>query len=190
MILALCTPIMVRAHQHVQQSQSKPYLLTHCGVLKIEYNHNHPIHAAHVLSFRDVTNETKKEFVNLFDLGHNASSARHAYEQELLLHQDSDTGIQTMLADRAFNPNPQDICRLYDKWRKGTYGNDNGKGLFEKLQEDIDTYNESNQHEGGKAVLQWYKNMKYTKAESDDDVNDDMIPPKPKKHKREESETP
>ena len=123
-------------------------------------------------------------------MGHNASSARHAYEQELPLHQESDTGIQAMLADRAINPNPQDICRLYDKWRKGTYGNDNGKGLFEKLQEDIDTYNENHQSEGGKAILQWY--TKYTKPEfeTDDDVNNNMTPPKPKKRKREERETP
>ena len=68
----------------------------------MEYNHNHPTQAAHVLSFRDVTNETKKELVHLFEMGHNASSARHTYVQELLLHQGSDTGIQTMLADRAF----------------------------------------------------------------------------------------
>ena len=52
----------------------------------------------------------------------------------------------------------------------------------------IDTYNENNQSEGGKAILQWYTN--YTKPETDDDVNDNMTPPKPKKRKREERETP
>jgi len=32
--------------------------------------------------------------------------------------------------------------RIYaDKWRKATYGKDNGEGLFEKLQEKVGRYN-------------------------------------------------
>ena len=66
---------------------------------------------------------------------------------------------QVMLADRSLNPNPRDVHRLYDKWRLGSYGSDNGKGLFEKLQQAMDTYNSQNENDDGgegQAVLQWY----------------------------------
>ena len=91
-------------------------------------------------------------------MGHNAS-ARHAYAyaQELLVRHDSDTEIQTMLAD------PQDICRLYDNWRKGTYNDMTHTTKTTKVKE----------------ARQWYTNTKYTKPETDDEVNDNMTPPKP-----------
>ena len=94
---------------------------------------------------------------DLFEMGHSASSARHAHEQKLLY--ETETKKQLILADRAKNPNPQDICRLYNKWRLGSYGKDNGKGLFQKLQEATDRYNSQNESDGGggKAFLQWYK---------------------------------
>ena len=120
------------------------------------FNHNHPVKAAHTLSFRDVSTETKKEMTDLFEMGHNASSARHAHEQRLLC--EAEVNKQVTLADWAQNPNPQDVCRLYSKWRLGSYGDDNGKDLFEKLQQAVDNYNNQNESEdrGGKAVLQWY----------------------------------
>ena len=62
-------------------------------------------------------------------MGHCASSARHAHEQRLLCEAEFDKQV---LADQAHNPNPQDICWLFNKWRLGSYGDDNGKGLFDK----------------------------------------------------------
>ena len=91
-----------------RQAESEPYLLSHCGMLKINFDHNHPVQAAHTLSFRDVPKETKKEMTNLFEMGHNASSARHAHEQRLL--HEVEVNKQVTLADRAHNPNPQDVC--------------------------------------------------------------------------------
>ena len=125
----------------VLKSESRPYLISHCGVLKIHFDHNHPVKAAHTLSFRDVSSEAKKELTDLFEMGHSASTAKHTYEQKLLYEESENP--QVALADRAKNPNRQDVCRLYNKWRLGNYGNDNGKGLFEKLQEAIDAYKQS-----------------------------------------------
>ena len=142
---------------------------------------DHPVKAAHTLSFRDVSRETKKELTDLFEMGHNASSARHAREQQLLCEAEVDK--QVKLADRAQNPNPQDVCRLYDKWRLGSYGEDNGKGLFEKLQEAVDTYNQTERKDGGgQAVLQWYDAGKGQSSEAMDSDSDDTDPP-PKKRK-------
>ena len=69
----------------------------------------------------------KKDLTDLFEMGHNASSARHAHEQQLLY--EAGVNNQEILADRAQNPNPQDVYRLYDKWRLGSYGNDNGESV-------------------------------------------------------------
>ena len=32
-----------------KEAESQPYLLSHCGVLKMTFDHNHPIRAAHTL---------------------------------------------------------------------------------------------------------------------------------------------
>ncbi len=119
--------IQIPTQLQKRKARLHPYLLTHCGVFKICFTHNHLISAAHTLSFRDVSDETKKEFTALFEMGHSASSARYAHEQKLLCEAELDN--QVALADRSVNPNPQDICRLYDKWRFSSYGEDNGKGL-------------------------------------------------------------
>lgn len=146
--------------------------------------------AAHTLSFRDVSTETKKELTDLFEMGHNASSARHAHEQRLLYEVDENK--QAMLADRAHNPNPQDVCRLYSKWRQGNYGDDNGRGLFEKLQEAVDNYNCQNENAGGgKALLQWYESIKQEQASAEfSSDEDDEMKPMTKKGKNETSKSP
>lgn len=106
-------------------------------------------------------------------MGHNASSARHAHEAEM------NKQVTLALADRAQNPNTQDIFRLYNKWRLGS----SGKRLFEKLQEAIDSYNEQNEKEntGGKAVLQWYDGQAQSSGASDSE--DEVRPPRKKKKK-------
>ena len=170
--------VQIPTKKQKRKAETQPYLLSHCGVLKMTFDHNHPIRAAHTLSFRDVSKETKKELTDLFEMGHNASSARHAHEQRLLYEAEVDK--QAVLADRAQNPNPQDVYRLYGKWRLASYGKDNGKSMFEKLQQAVDTYN--NQKEiGGQAVLQWYDAGKGETIEASDSDGDEIGPPKKKK---------
>ena len=94
-------------------------------------------------------------FFNLFEKGHCASSARHTHEQMLILNSETDVEKQTALADRACNPNIQDICRLFIEWRKQNYGVEDGTEMFTKLQRLVDQYNENNGDKGGKALLQW-----------------------------------
>lgn len=52
----------------------------------------------------------------------------------LLLNSETDVEKQTALADRAINPNVQDICRLFIEWRTQNYGVENGTQMFSKLQ--------------------------------------------------------
>ena len=38
-----------------------------------------------------------------------------------------------MLADHYINPNPQDVSRLFDKWREENLGSENGPKMFDML---------------------------------------------------------
>lgn len=112
---------------------NKAYLKSHKAILKILFNHNHPITSAHALSFRPISAETKQKFFELFNNGHSASSSRHVHEQHLLMDAATDELKQYSLADRAVYPSVQDICRLFQTWREKRYRTDDGKPLFERL---------------------------------------------------------
>ena len=102
----------------------------------------------------------------------------------LIINSETDIDKQKVLADRACNPNIQDICRLFIEWRKRNYGEEDGTKLFVKLQAQVDEYNSKNGKQGGKALLQWYE----TTAKISD--SEDENTPKPKKRKREISQKP
>ncbi len=77
------------------------HIVSHPTVLKIVFNHNHPIESAHSLSFRPIADITKEAFFELFRKGHTASSAHHWHETKLFLDSCED---QLLIADRATNP--------------------------------------------------------------------------------------
>ena len=153
---------------------------SHKGHLQLNFNHNHPLHSAHVLSFRPVSVETKEKYVKLFSAGHSAASAHHYYENTLM--DEFSDELQAMLADRAVNPTMQDVNRLYQKWRSVAYGPmDNGPDLFTTLQAEVDEYNEKFNSIGGKALLQKYE--RWSVDSSDNDSDDSASPPTTKKRK-------
>ena len=76
--LSLVVQIPTKKQQRL--SEKYPYLLTHTGLLKFNFIHNHPLTSAHTLSFRDVSEETKQAFFYLFSVGHSASTAKHTHE--------------------------------------------------------------------------------------------------------------
>lgn len=120
-----------------QLASVRSYQTTHQAVLKVSFDHNHPIICGHSLSFRPVKNETKEAFLKLFDNGHSSSTARHIHEQHLLMDAATDELKQYTLADRPINPSVQDVCRLFQEWRKKNYGADDGKPLFDRLQLEV-----------------------------------------------------
>jgi hypothetical protein len=185
----LTLTLQVPTKKQQRAAEQHPYLLTHRAVLKLDFTHNHPIHAAHTLSFRPVSDETKHQFFDLFEKGHCASSARHTYEQMLMLNAESDAQKQTALADRSCNPNVQDICRLFVEWRKKNYGPEDGKQMFEKLQYQVDQYNEKYASQGGKALLQWFEKGR-NEFDNDSESDTEKSIPTKKRKKRELSSKP
>lgn len=113
----------------------------HLCEVEITYNHNHPVNSAHSLSFRDISEETKTKFYQYFACGHSAASARHQHEFHLQLSADAAV-VEKLLADRATNPNVQDVSRLFQAWRFQQHGSDHGADMFDRLEE-VAAYNKS-----------------------------------------------
>ena len=131
-------------YRYYENSRSKFSITkTHRCVLKLVWNHNHPLSSAHTLSFRPIGQDTLQRYNHYFHLGHGASSARHYHVQKLQIENDEDK-IQQLLADRSINPNESDVHRVFRAWRERNYGKDNGKEMFDKLQELVDNYNSEN----------------------------------------------
>ena len=124
--------------------------------VKLSFNHNHPLDSGHALSFRPVSVATKDAYMHLFENGNSAYSARHEYVRYLQLEHDGKTDIQRLLADRSTNPNVQDVQRLFRKWRQSTVGAENGKAMFEKLEDEVERYNKTVAADGGRAYIQRY----------------------------------
>ena len=171
-------------HSNPKRKLIEPFLCTHPTILKISFNHNHPIESAHTLSFRPVSNETKQKIFEYFQKGHTASSAYHWHETKLFLDSGED---QLSLVDRAINPTKLDFSRFYEDWRKSELGCDNGKPMFDQLQAEIEAYNAAMGSKGGHVVLQRFEG----KVESDETADsDDQGSPKKKRAKRKEREVP
>jgi len=170
--------VTVPTKKDQRASVNFPYLVSHPAIFQVSYNHNHPIESAHSLSFRPIHQETKEFFFKLFEVGHSASSAFHWSETKMLLDNDDD---QLAFADRALNPTKSVVSRLYNEWRKNELGPDNGKELFDKLEMEIMSYNQANQHNGGRARLLVYQNCSNSCNDSDGESEAGKKPPKKRK---------
>ena len=65
-------------------SDNNDLFMSHKAELQLKFNHNHPIHSAHVLIFRPVNEQTKEKYQKLFQSGQSAASARHYYVTTLM----------------------------------------------------------------------------------------------------------
>ena len=138
--------------------------------IQLHYHHNHPTESAHALSFRDVSESTKEAYYCYFQNGHSAATARHHHELNLLLSLPKDE-IEPALADRSINPQPNDVFRLFLKWRETQHGPANGDKMFECLEAEVKRYNSET---GGKAFVQ--RCVKRSQSESwEQTVNQPMI---------------
>ena len=118
---------------------------THPCELILHWDHNHTINSAKALSFRPISEDTKEKFETYFDQGHSPSSALHLHQLNLVaMHEGNEKELEKYRADRSTNPMYKDVYYLFKKWRLKNHGKENGKEMFQKLQEIIDTYNKEN----------------------------------------------
>ena len=113
-------------HSNPRTKSFEPILSSHPTILKITYNHNHPIESAHVSSFRPISSETKQLIFEYFQKGFiSIPLARN----KTFLESGED---HSALVDRDKNPTKSDFSRLYEEWRKYEFGSDNGKSMFNR----------------------------------------------------------
>ena len=108
---AMCCPIAYiihnfTVHTNVLFSSSDVHRQNGLYLLVVLNNvHNHPLHCANVLRFRDVSDETRAEVVRLFEAGHSPSTARDVLQYEL--HAKHGDDYIFAAADRALCPDVQ-----------------------------------------------------------------------------------
>ena len=93
-----------------------------------------------------------------------------------------DENLMEKLADRAINLSSQDVSRLYGKWREEHMGSENGKALFERLDEYIKEYNLCHKEEGGCIMMKRYS-APHTESQAEISSDEEVIAPKRKKQK-------
>ena len=81
----------------------------------------------------------------------------------------------------------QDVSHLYNAWRQTQICHDNGEGLFERLEHEIQMYNERWAEYGGKAKLQRFETSTVNDTDDGEDTEDEALP-KAKRPKRERRE--
>ena len=96
-------------------------------------------------------------FCELFRKCHTAASAHPWHDTKLYLDGGED---QTLLADRTTNPPKSDISRLYTEWQKKELRDDNKKEMCDKLQAEIDAYNDACSKQEGKANIEEFQGYK------------------------------
>ena len=137
----------------------------HLCEVDLIYDHDHPVDSARSLSFHDVTDDTKATYHEYFKNGHSAASARHEHELRLQLSSSDPQLVETLLADRATNPNIQDVSRLLAAWRTQKLGPASGEGMFDHLEKEVKAYNERHAEDGGKAIVQRFNASQHIKEE-------------------------
>ena len=170
-----CPSTLKNTIQKKPKAKCPKYFDSHKTLIKLVFNHNHPIESARVLGFRPVDEETKKEYIWLFSLGHSASSA-HRYCEEVILQEKGQDGI----ADNAVNPDIHWAHRFFRKWRIKTLGADNGKDLLDQLEQEVNEYNACYNTTGEKAKLQRF----CITNDSDDSDSDKEVQPQKSKRSR------
>ncbi|CAB4431977.1 unnamed protein product, partial [Rhizophagus irregularis] len=121
--------------------------------INIRFTHNHVINSAESLSFRHVKGEVREKYLELFKDGHSPATAKYSYEDELHLFAENDQELSELLADRGNNPDYGYVVRLFQEYRENILGSPNGKKMFERLAQVIESYNISG---NGRAVFQEY----------------------------------
>ncbi|KAJ8332867.1 hypothetical protein SKAU_G00417630 [Synaphobranchus kaupii] len=121
-------------------SRSKdPHVPTYPASVRVYNVHNHNISVAEALRHRDVGAKAIETLTQLFEIGHNPTSALPVLKSDLLVeHGDKYVYVS---ANRALCPDLHFCYRLYQKVTKQEFGEQSGAGMLAALERQIDTYN-------------------------------------------------
>ena len=149
--------LLLRVHNKSKSNSRVSCSIKYPCEVNLLWQHNHSIHSAHALSFKPISEDTKRIFYDYFDQGYSPSTAKQHHTIMLSIQCEGDEkDLEQVHADRSINPLSKDIDYLFAKWRRERHGSTNGESMFEKLEEKVRVYNEENRQEGGQALVQRY----------------------------------
>ncbi|XP_063967041.1 uncharacterized protein LOC135156951 [Lytechinus pictus] len=125
-----------RSDGRVRKSRSSdPHLPDHPMVVKFKSTHNHLLRSADALKHRDVSEDVKEKFLDLFSKGYTPSKALALHKYDLQLqHNDNYVFVS---ADRAITPDLHYTYRLYYQTFKKEYGEAKGEFVLKELERRI-----------------------------------------------------
>ena len=106
----------------------------------IKYSHNHEINRQDHRRFRTVGQETKEEFIALFEQDLTPSAAWEAHRKNIQEKYPDD--YEMKFGDRHICPDYFWVFRFYSKWITDTLGSYDGVDAYKKTVEFVKEYNE------------------------------------------------
>lgn len=95
-----------------------PHLPKYPTIIKVFNEHNHTLHTADILKFKDVSLETKNKFLKLFESGHSPYSALEFHRMDLQNNYGDEYYLKA--ADRSICPD-LNWCYKYDVEKLSEY---------------------------------------------------------------------
>ena len=116
--------------------------------IHIRYKHNHRTDVLQALSFRAVSESTKKAMLQLFEKRMTPSLAYAEMKHSMYKQSNDEHEYEKKLAGWAFIPRKGDFKNLYKEFNQQLYGG-NGEALFSRLGELAEQYSKNHKEEGG-----------------------------------------
>lgn len=143
-------PSFMKIMLHMPAKVNKKYVRKYvpdadmpCEVILVP-THNHEVNNAEALSWRRVSDDVKKKLLDLYDRGHNASTAREIIKLDIY----TNDNFKDILTDRKFCPDYNYCYNLYRKYLKNkpkkeeNINDDDLQVLINRLEEFNDSTNE------------------------------------------------
>ena len=109
----------------------------------LKYNHNHCIESASALRFHNVSEETKKKFIELFKNDHSAASAYQDYKNHLI--REHGNHFVKISAYSAIMPDYKWVFSFHSIFIKEQFGKINSPEAYEEAVAKVKEYNDKHE---------------------------------------------
>ena len=124
-----------------------------CNIF-IEHSHNHAVNSLEASNIQMVSADIKMEIKALISFGLTPSQVYNEFLRNLQSNSEDERNFHLKKADRFKWPRRRDFKSLYIKYCHEKFGGRNGAEMYDKLEERINEFMESN--EGAKISYQLY----------------------------------
>ncbi|XP_073727890.1 uncharacterized protein [Misgurnus anguillicaudatus] len=137
----VCTLVNTVDARGASSRSKDPHIPTYPTSVRLYNVHNHNIFVAEALRHRDVGAKAIETLTQLFEIGHNPTSALAVLKSDLLAEHGNKYVYAS--ANRTLCPDLQFCYRLYQKVNKQEFGEQSGEGMLVALERQVESYNAS-----------------------------------------------